>query len=141
MLRDLSINFLKVFGPQEETVVNEVIPNVQIDSVDLNIFSKNYPEISLPPEIRYKVQSYLSNPNETPSSAFRKVITALIPDSEEWATSNRILLVEKYKNEVHASYGKFENFSNIFSKLLFFSNKNMSKNLSQTLTIMQPKLN
>ncbi|CAF0757449.1 unnamed protein product [Brachionus calyciflorus] len=104
LLRDLSINFLKVFGNGEVHVKTEVkLPVVQ-EAIDTNFLSEKYPEITLPSDIKNKVQTYLTNPNETASSAFRKVITALIPDAEEWATSNRILLVEKFKNEVHASY-------------------------------------
>lgn len=101
---------MKIFGSKEEPPEplgnkNKIdVPNANSES---SILSQNYPDITLPLDVKYKVQSYLSNPNETPSSAFRKVITALIPDSEEWATSNRILIVDRYKDHVHASYGNF----------------------------------
>ncbi|RNA13998.1 hypothetical protein BpHYR1_035925 [Brachionus plicatilis] len=106
-LKQASINFLKIFGNNEETEEsseNENLINFPVYNTDCSILSKNFPDVTLPLDVKYKVQSYLSNPNETPSSAFRKVITALIPDSEEWATSNRILIVDRYKDQVHASY-------------------------------------
>lgn len=107
---------MKIFGNIEQNVksldndnvTSNSATNYSIDNTDNSIISKNYPDITLPHDIKYKVQSYLSNPNETPSSAFRKVITALIPDSEEWATSNRILILDRYKDQVSASYGKLK---------------------------------
>lgn len=120
---------MKIFGNIEQngksTEYENDATNYPIDNTDNSMISKNYPDITLPHDIKYKVQSYLSNPNETSSSAFRKVITALIPDSEEWATSNRILMVDRYKDQVNASYGNSSFYLVQFLKFFFRLCKNV----------------
>lgn len=89
------MNYLKLFGPDVNKSDNHNVPLV---------FS--YPNVQVSPVFLIDMSELLSDKSITPSSVFRKIIKAIMPDQSEWGMLKASEVISKHQNEISASYGK-----------------------------------